>query len=250
MKETKKKIVVSEENMNITASFKKSYIEKILEFWNKDLKKKFIIIFIIAVVLVGFFANVSYQVNSLEKMPGVSISNSESVNSEVLLIKKSAIDIIKSKLSILGLTAIAGIVPYFYVPVFGLLGYTFTTGMEIGIKLIEYNEGEMLSIFFLLSTILDIICISLVTSVAIYWANMSTKRYLYSSTKNYSFLNLKLQIHDVLKKEDKIEQIKEEIEKRNQKQEKNNVKIKYLEILGILGIAVIIQMLSVFISII
>lgn len=229
---------VSEEKSSI------SYLDKLLIFWNKDIKKKFIIICIISVILIVLLTNFMYSVYRAE-----IISNSgllEAGNNTI--VQNSFTNIFKSKLIMLGLTLVAGVVPYFFIPVIGMIGYVFTTASEISIKILGIGSIGF-NIFTLISTIFDVLVISITTSIAIYFADRSTKRYRYSSIKRFTFLDLKLQTYEIMKKEDKVEITKKQIEKRNEKHEKNNVEIKYLEMLGIFGIAVVIQGISVLIEI-
>lgn len=220
-----------------------NYWGKLLTFFNGNIKKKFLVLLIISVVLVILSTNFMYPINKAE----IITSNITAGGSGSLLVRQSLLEILKSKLMILGLTVIAGVVPYFFIPVLGFIGYVFTTGSEISMKLLGYG-GISFSFITLISTVLDIVSISLVTSVGIYFTVVSTKSFTYSRVKRFTFLDLKLQVYEMLKKEDKIKIVKDKIAKRIEKQEKNNVKVKYLEMIGILGVATIIQTISVLIE--
>lgn len=228
---------VIKEELNI------KYLDKLLNFWNKDIKKKIVIILIISVILLIIFINFVYPIIKADM-----ILDNISLNGNSLIVKSSFIDIYKNKVYILGLTAIAGVVPYFFVTVFGMIGYLLTTASEISIKLLGYGEINI-GIFSMISIILDMISISIVTSIGIYFTIVSTKKFRYSGTKRFTFLDLKLRAYEMMRKEEKIQMVKEQIEKRNLKQEKNNVKVKYLEILSVFGIALVIQAISVAIEI-
>lgn len=212
-------------------SNKLKYKDRLLEFFNKHILKKFIILLIIAVILVITTTQFMYQVNKVDVDNG-------------LVLNEDYIGMFKSKLYALGLTAIAGCVPYFFVPAVGFAIYISTTGSEISMKLLGIG-GIDFSIFSIIPIILDIIAISLVTSIGIYYAVVATKRFRYSGIKRFTFLDFKLQTYEIMKKEDKVEAIKAKIAKRDEKHEKYNVKIKYLEMIGMFVIAAVIQAVSV-----
>ncbi len=219
------------------------YTDKLLIFFNKDIKKKFIVLLIVSVILLMLFTNFMYNINKFDITTGELTAD---VNNNLVL-NRGFFEILKSKLMVLGLTLVAGVVPYFFIPVVGLVGYLLTTGSEVSINILGY-QGNF-SVLTLIPLTLDVICISLATSIGIYYASVSTKKFIYSGTKRFTLLDLKLQIYEIMKKEEKIEKIKNKIERRNEKQEKNNVKTKYIEMISIFGIVIIIQFISVLIDV-
>lgn len=220
---------------------KNKFMESLKDFFKKDIKKKLIIIFILSIVLMISFSQFNYISNK-----SFFEANKEEISKVV--IQKSFFDIFKSRIYILAMTFVAGIVPYFFIPVLGFILYLYNISYEFLVKILEVG-GLKFSFLSLIPIFLDLISISIVTSIGIYFSVMSSKRFKYSSTKNYTFLNLKHQVCEMLGKEELLKKTKKQIEIRDEKQQKNNVKIKYLEMLALFGVVVLIQTISIFIEV-
>ena len=228
----RKKVENNKENKKITL---KSYIRDFLIFLDKNIIKTTCILFVIAILLFaislkGFVVNA----NSTDCVSG-------------------CIDSIKmlptfwSKLQVVLVTVVAGLVPYIYAPVVGFLGQTLVEVNELAyvIKDTGYFVGLIKAI---VPMILNYITISLATALGMYICRAVTVGYKISNIKNMNITNFRIKVYEILQKEDKVKELTEKRDKKIKKLEDSKNKVNYLQVLNTTLLICIIQFVSALIQ--
>ena len=141
-----------------------------------------------------------------------------------------------SKISVLAITAFAGIVPYMYAPIIGFFGSVINevTTLAYAIKGYGYLGGILAGIIPMILNI--IICKSI------------TVGYRISSTKNMNFMNFRIRLYEALGKQNKVEELTKKRDEKIDKLESKKEKINYLQILNVAIVVCIIQFVSTLIQ--
>lgn len=240
MEKHNKKISVKEKNNKDNRKNKekfnfKKYMKDFLLFVDKYLMKSIKILFVIAILLTAI---------SLSGMvAGAKAAECEGACIDGITIWTNYI----AKFQILLFTLVAGIVPYIYVGVLGFLGYLLSEVADIAflIKGYGYFGGIAAGV---VPFIINILIISIVTSLAIYICKTVTVSYKISSINNMNFTNFKIRLYEVLNKQDKVDALIKKKDEKIQKLQSRKEKLKYLQILNVSIVVVILQMVSVLIQ--
>lgn len=206
----------------------KSYLREFILFVDKKLLKTIGILLIVSIVLMAICFNV---------VSGMTIEQD----------KISLFENYFSKLQVLAVTGVAGIVPYIFAPVVGFLGYVLSelTTFIYAVKMHGYFLGIILGIIPLL---LNLLSISIVTALGIYLCKTVTIGYKMSNIKNMNWLNFRIRLYETLQKQDKVEKLKKQKESKIDKLEAKKEKINYLQILNIAIVVFVLQFISVLIQ--
>lgn len=149
-----------------------------------------------------------------------------------------------NRLEVIILTVIAGVVPYFYLPYLGLISYMYNEIITVG-HIINVN-GYAIGIFkYLLPFTLNIIAISIVTSLAIYLVKQFTIKFIISRSNTMNFTNFRLKVYEMLKKQDKYTKLIEKKNTRLEKMQKKAEKIEWKGLIITLISVIIIQFVAV-----
>lgn len=210
-----------------------TYLKDFLVFIDTKLKKPAKVLIIISIVLIA--VALIPTLNVIKEQNCVNMCRDQAVTfvSEYL-----------DKLTFLGLTLVAGFVPYVYVTVLGFVGYILEEVVQLSyiIDAHGYLIGTLMGIIPL---ILNILVISLIGATGLYMCKNATASAKISKVSNMNFTNLKIQFYEAVgnvKKKEELEQRKEKkLGKLKNNQEKNN----YLQILNVVIVAAIIQLISV-----
>ena len=176
------KVKENEENKNINNeknNKKRSENKILLEFNNyflfykENLKKKHIIIYLTSLFLL--LISFSYLISNID----ISDVAKNLVNSggKVEEIDRSGLVnlILKEKIATTFFVLLAGITPYFYLPVIGLLNIYIFAVKITSIYTLSYNTASL--ILVVVGVILQIFSISLSVSMGIYFCKISSKRF-------------------------------------------------------------------------
>lgn len=213
----------------------KGYIKDFFKFFNTNLIKTTKILLLVAVLLVAL-SIVSF-VNSVALQDCVgTCRDGSTIGSEFI-----------SKVNVILITLVAGIVPYIYLSVLGFLGYVLKEVYVLAfvIKGHGYFLGTILGIIPL---ILNIICISLITAAAIYICKTVTVGYRISNLSNMNLLNFKIKFYQILGNEEKQKLLANKKDKKMETLKGKKEKINYIQLLNISVIVALLQFVSVIIQ--
>lgn len=212
----------------------KTYLRDFLLFVDKELIKTTSILIIIAILLIAMSIKpVITSVSTLECegtcMDGVTLFSEYSSKIQVLLV-----------------TTVAGIVPYIYAPVVGFIGCILNevTNIAYVIKGYGYLAGIGIAIIPL---ILNILIACIVTALGIYICRTVTIGYKISSVNNMNFTNFRIKFYELLQKQDKVQVLTKKKEDKLNKFQSKKEKLKYIQILNTLVVICLIQFVSVLI---
>lgn len=206
----------------------KNILKNYFAFYNKNLKKKHIIVYILSLIVFTFFM-VSFINNLDEVNQFLSEVNNIGEKSNIF------ITIIKDKIPLIALLIFSGITPYVYIPVIGIIGFPYVLTMNI------MNMSVLNMVIACIGSVIQIFGVSLAVAAGIYYCTSSTKRLKYSQSNTFGLDDVKKQIYETTKKEDKLNEINDKMQAKKEKREKLNVKIEYkaLILTGIISIIIV-----------
>lgn len=214
----------------------KTYLRDFLLFLDKKLLKTIKILLVIAILIIAL--TLTTYISNAMKDTCVGLCRDEGVT----LISEYV-----SKLKVLIVTAVAGIVPYIFAPVIGFIGYNLSIVSEIAyiIKGMGYVKGILLVI---IPTILNVVTISLITALGIYICKTVMVGYRISSVNNMNFLNFRIKLYEGIGNEEKQKKLTEKKEAKLKKLEAKHEKLNYLQIVNVLAVSAVLQFVSTLIQ--
>ena len=217
----------------------KSIINAYIKFYNKNLKKKHIIVSIIMLVL--FFLAISLVLTNIDSLKEV-LQNSQIVQNSFFT------KLTHEKIPLLAVIIFAGITPFFYLPVLGI-GESYLLAFEIGYKY-GVNGSVFTIVFGSLGAVIQIIAVSLCIATGIYYCTQGTKKFRYNQHIGFGLKDVKKSIYEIKKDEEKLKQLQEEEMKKAEKREKLNVKIPYINLIISFVIGTIVLIIGSILSLI
>lgn len=229
--ERKQKIKDKKENKSV-----KKYLKNFLMFINEKLYKQIKVLLIVAILIIAL--SLTAFVSQALKDTCVGMCRDESV---------TLISTYWNKLQILLVSAISGIVPYLYAPIIGFIGYLLSIVSEISyiIKGLGYVKGIFVSI---LPFVINVITISLVTSLGIYICKTVMVGYRISNLKNMNFLNFRIKLYEELGNKEKQKKLVKKKETKLKKLESKHEKLDYLQIINVFIVSAILQFIATLIQ--
>lgn len=198
---------------------KKNLVKSYKKFYNENLKKKHIIIFVIMLII--FFIMLILFMNNLSSIENEILGN-QAVEKTFLQ------QLVKEKFALLGIIVLAGITPFFFLSVLGIFG-SCTLALEICYAYLS-SKSILLVIIGSIGCIIQIIAISLCVATGIYYCIQSTKKFRYNQHINFGLKDVKKAIYEIKKEEEKLKKLQEIQEKKAEDREKLNVKIPYINL--------------------
>jgi len=156
--------------------------------------------------------------------------------------KTSMVAMLRERIIILFLILLAGWVPYFYIPAIAYAAYIFMLSGDLLFNM-EINGRMLALVINIIPVLVDIFTVSVIAAIAIYICNYTSKKYKYAQRTSFSFLDVKIQLYQMTKKQDEYEEAIAKKEKKIADMEKNDVKIDYMSILKIVPIMMGINLL-------
>lgn len=210
----------------------KTYIKDMLLFIDKKLYKSIKILLVVAVLIIALTLSTYVSTAMKDTCEGICKDNTVTLISTYI-----------SKLQVLVVTLVAGIVPYIFAPVIGFIGYILSLVSEIAyiIKGLGYVKGILVVI---IPTILNVVTISLITALGIYICKTVMVGYRISSVNNMNFLNFRIKLYEGIGNEEKQKKLTEKKEAKLKKLEAKHEKLNYLQILNVLVLSLVIQFVS------
>lgn len=192
----------------------KDMLKNYYSFYKINLRKKHIIIYAIT-LLIFTILSVTFINNLGDSQILLSQIDAAKGTSSVLE------TIFKEKIPLIFLLVFSGITPFIYVPVVGIIGYPYI----LALNLVDMSAINIILAIF--GSIIQLFGATLAISAGIYYCNCSTKKFRYDQSITFGLDDIKLQIYESTKKDEKANKLKEKMQLKKEKREKLNVKIEY-----------------------
>ncbi|MDD2376647.1 MAG: hypothetical protein PHD15_02695 [Clostridia bacterium] len=192
----------------------KGVLKKYFSFYNKNLRKKHIIVFILSLVFFTVF--MTNFINNLDQLNQLLTELSSTQEQSNIFMT-----IVKEKIPLVFLFIFSGITPYAFIPVVGIIGYPYILATEI------INMSGFNMVLACIGSIIQIFGVSLAIAAGIYYCTCSSKKFRYSQSITFGLDDVKQQIYETTKNEVKLNKIKEKRQIKKEKREKLNIKIEY-----------------------
>lgn len=213
----------------------KTYIRDFLLFLDKRVIKVTGILVVVAIILIALSLKSAVGVVRAEECAGACRDG-------VTFISE-----LWSKIQILFVTTLAGIVPYIYAPVVGFIGTLWSEAVNMAYVIKGYGYGLGI-IMQILPLLLNILTISITTALGIYICNSITVGYKVSNLNNMNLMNFRIKVYEMLQKEEKANELKAKKEKKIKKLTDKKEKVKWLQVLNTFALVCVIQFVSVLIQ--
>lgn len=229
---------IKDENVSTKENKFKRIMKNYFEFYKRELKRKHIMMYVISLVLFAIFTN-----SFISDLSAQNSMQNQLTTANSIVDKNVFGSIVKEKIPIVALTIFAGITPYMYIPAVALIGAPYMLALDIG-AVIKNATGSVNILSLSISSVLQLLGISLAIATGIYYCYNATKRFRYSQNNGFGIDDLKDQYYQIKKDEKKLNEHRDKKQKKLEKREKLNVKIEY----GNIFISGIISMVIVIIS--
>lgn len=149
---------------------------------------------------------------------------------------KSVLDMLKEDALISFVIIFAGITPYCFLSVIGLIQIL----LNVQQYALRYALGNGFMLTSFLGILLQVIGITLCVAVGLYYCRLSTKKRKYYNQSGFGMDDIKASIYDLRKDENKLKELQQKREEKARKIEEANVKIPYFNfiLLGLIGFVV------------
>lgn len=219
-------------NTNLVAS---NMLKNYFKFYNDNIKRKHAIIYIISMII--FFILLSFFISNIDVTQNLNNISQDAANQEKINIVKI---IFEQKIPLMFLIIFAGITPYVYIPVLGMLNsYTLATSI---INIFGKTNNNLNLIFSSLGSIIQLFGTALAIATGIYYCTLATKRSKYNKITQLGVNDIKRNIYQLTKNEKKLNELEQKIENQKIEKEKLNVKIPYINLIisGIISSIIVI----------
>ena len=236
-KENKKIKENTNKNDNVIISQLKDYFQ----FYNTKLKKKHIIVYVISLII--FFVFLSIFISSIDVTKQFSKIAEEASKTQVGT--NIFIQILKDDIFTVFLVIFAGITPFVYLPAIGFIYPYILAGDIAGLF---SSQGTVNLICTTLGCIIKIFGIALAMVSGFEYCKHTTKKFRYSQSSNFGVLDVKRHYYEIKNDEENVKKIDEQKTKKQEKQEKLNVKVPYKMLLYSFVISSVILIIGTIIS--
>lgn len=214
------------ENSNIK---KNKNVKNYLEFYNKNIRRTHIIIYIICMII--FLLVVNSYISNIDVTSSFIQSSTENSRSLFSII-------FKEKIVMIFLIIFAGITPFIFLPLIGLIS-AYNLAVSVG-GLFALHSSTIGNILSCIGAIIQMFGFSLAIAIGIYYCILASRKYRYNFRAGVTFSDIRKTLYKSTNNKQKLDdEIKKENE-RNEKREKLNVKIPYINIaiFGIVSFAI------------
>ena len=209
-----------------------SYISCFVNFFNKELKKKTIIF---ACIFIIFSLVILFPLMKLViQQECINFCMDENITYKLIA---------KDKVLITLITVVAGVVPYVYIPVISGIGYMYQITVEFS-HIIAQNGYFIGTIELLIPYILNVISISIVTSLGIYLCKINTYKYILVQQRNMNWNTFKIELYKITGKKEKKALVEKKIKEKEEKMASKDKKIDYKQVLNTSLLCLILQLIS------
>ena len=151
---------------------------------------------------------------------------------------------IKNMLAFSVVVILAGLVPYFFIS-FGGIAEVIALMGDFGTR---YNYGISSPISLFIGGLIASIGIAICISTGFYLCYLTTKKRKYYNASDFGMDDVKMQLYQIRKNEEKIKEMENKKLKKAKEAEKNNIKIPYLKLSVIGAVGFIFQIIGLLIS--
>lgn len=226
-KDNKNKLNKKDENANVFDNESSKFdIKNIMigyfKFYKEKLMRKHIIVYIICLVV--FFVMIATLISKINSTPNIAElaqkakEVSEDSNGVFSLI-------ITKKIPLIFMIILAGIAPYFFIPVIGIAS-SYSLACDI-VTNFNVLTGKASVIPMCIGAIIQLIAVGLSVVTGIQYCLLSTKRWRYSRNQDYSMLDFKRTFYEATGNKKKLKEVAKKKEEKTAKNEKNNVTVPY-----------------------
>lgn len=226
-KNSKSKLNKKDENVNVSDNKSSKFdIKNIMrgyfKFYKEKLMRKHIIVYIICLVV--FFVMIATLISKINSTPNIAElaqkakEVSEASNGVFSLI-------ITKKIPLIFMIILAGIAPYFFIPVIGIAS-SYSLACDI-VTNFNVLTGKASVIPMCIGAIIQLIAVGLSVATGIQYCLLSTKRWRYSRNQDYSMIDFKRTFYEATDNKKKLKEITKKKEEKAAKNEKNNVTVPY-----------------------
>lgn len=187
------------------------------KFYQKNLKFKHIVITIIMILF--FFIMFNYALTRLEGL-------NETAKESIVVSKSFFSALIKEKIPFSGLVIFAGITPFVFLSVLGIL-YAYTLALELA-TIYFVNQSIVGMVIGCLGAIIQILGMAISVATGIYYCLQSSKKFRYNQHQGFGLKDVKKYYYEMRKDEKKKENFEQKEYQKMLEKEKLNVKIPYI----------------------
>lgn len=208
---------------------------EIIDFYNQRLKKMHIIILVISVLLylISFYTSFSSIRNG-----NFSLAEGVTAPGFISSLKENALlDLV---------IVIAGITPYCFLSIIGVAQAI----MCVNNLAIRYALGSSFMPTLFIGGLIQLIGVTLCIAVGLYYCRLSTKKNKYYHHSDFGMNDIKMQLYEIRKDEEKINSLNKKMEDKAKKIEECNVKIPLLNFGALGAVAFVIQFVGILIAMI
>lgn len=226
-KNSKNKLNKKDENGNVSDNKSskfdiKNIMKGYFKFYKEKLMRKHIIIYIICLVV--FFVMIATLISKINSTPNIvelaqkAKEVSDASNGVFSLI-------ITKKIPLIFMIMLAGIAPYFFIPVIGIASaYSLACDIVTNFNVLT---GKASVIPMCIGAIIQLIAVGLSVATGIQYCLLSTRRWRYSRNQDYSMLDFKRTFYEATDNKKKLKEVARKKEEKAAKNEKNNVTVPY-----------------------
>ncbi len=200
----------------------KSIIKGYIGFYKQKLMRKHIIVYIICLVV--FFVMIATLISKINATPNIAElaqkAKEASETSEGIFSL-----IFKKKISLVFIIILAGIAPYFFIPVIGI-AYSSSLAYDIASNF-NVLTGKASVVPMCIGAVVQLIAVGLSVATGIEYCLLSTKKWRYARNQDYSMIDFKRNLYEATNNKKKLKEITKKKEEKAKKNEKNNVSIPY-----------------------
>ena len=222
-KDNKNKLNKKDENANVSDNKSSKFdIKNIMigyfKFYKEKLMRKHIIVYIICLVV--FFVMIATLISKINSTPNIAElaqkakEVSEDSNGVFSLI-------ITKKIPLIFMIILAGIAPYFFIPVIGIAS-SYSLACDI-VTNFNVLTGKASVIPMCIGAIIQLIAVGLSVVTGIQYCLLSTKRWRYSRNQDYSMLDFKRTFYEATGNKKKLKEVAKKKEEKTAKNAQNNV---------------------------
>lgn len=206
---------------------------QVMDFYNQKIKKMHIVFL---VIMLALFAVMFFS--SFSAIRSGKFSVAEGATPIGLL------DSLKQNLFLDIVIIIAGITPYCFLSVIGT-AQSLTLVNELALR---YATHRSMMVTCLIGGILEIIGVSLCVAIGLYYCRLSTKKNKYYHHSDFGMDDVKMQLYEIRKQEDKLKELTKKKEEKAKKIEECNIKIPYFNFMILGVISFVIQIVGILIA--
>lgn len=226
-KDNKNKLNKKDESVNVSDNKSSKFdIKNIMigyfKFYKEKLMRKHIIVYIICLVV--FFVMIATLISKINST--LNIAELAQKAKEVSEDSNGVFSlIITKKIPLIFMIILAGIAPYFFIPVIGIAS-SYSLACDI-VTNFNVLTGKASVIPMCIGAIIQLIAVGLSVATGIQYCLLSTRRWRYSRNQDYSMLDFKRTFYEATGNKKKLKEVAKKKEEKTAKNEKNNVTVPY-----------------------